>query len=65
MVQMLIDVTFLGVIIIPIFILFLALYQNLLEIPRAQQKIRRRRTKVQPYYMGTEEILYKKLKVIK
>ena len=65
MVQMLIDVTFLGVILIPIFIFFLALYQNLLEIPRAQQKIRRRRAKVQPYYVDTGEILYEELKVVK
>ncbi len=65
MIQMLIDVTFLGVILIPIFILFLALHQNLLEIPREQQKIRQRRAKVQPYYIDTEEILYEELKVVK
>ena len=65
MVQMWIDVTFLGVLLTPIFILFLALYQNLLEIPRTQQKIRRRRAEVQPYYTDREEILPVELRVVK
>ena len=65
MVQMWIDITFLGMVLVPIFILFAALYQNLLEIPRAEQKIRQRRAKAQLYYTEPEEILPMRLRVVK
>ncbi len=65
MVQMWIDITFLGMVLVPIFVLFAALYQNLLEIPRAEQKVRQERAKAQFYYTEPEEILPVKLRVIK
>ena len=65
MIKMLINVTFLGLILIPVFILFVAFYQNLLEIPRSGQRIKQRRVKEQSYYTGSEEVLSARLKVVK
>lgn len=65
MIQMLIDVTFLGLILIPIFILFVALYKNLLEAPRSGQRIKQRRVREQTYYTEPEEVLSARLKVVK
>ncbi len=65
MIQMWIDVTFLGLILIPVFILFAAFYQDLLEIPRLEQKIKRGKIKVRSSYTGQGEILPVKLRVVK
>ena len=65
MVQMWIDVTFLVMILVPIFILFAALYQNLLEIPRAEQKIKQRKVKAQSYYIKSGEASRARLRVVK
>ncbi|MDI9475292.1 MAG: hypothetical protein ACOX0L_08545 [Natronincolaceae bacterium] len=65
MVQMWIDIIFLGLVLMPIFILFAALYQNLLEIPRAEQKVRQKEIRAQPYYTESGEISPVKLRVVK
>lgn len=65
MIQMWIDITFLGLVLTPIFILFVALYQNLLEIPRARQKIRQKRIRTQSHYTKTERTMSANLKIVK
>ncbi len=65
MIQMLIDVAFLGLILIPIFILFTALYQNLIETLRLRRKTRQKKVRAQSRYAESKEILPTGLRVIK
>jgi len=64
MIQMWIDITFLGLVLTPIFILFVALYQNLLEVSGAGQKTRQKRI-VTRSYMETERTMPVNLRVVK
>jgi hypothetical protein len=70
MVQMWIDIIFLGLVLMPIFILFAALYQNLLEIPRAEQKVRQKESHIKNCVVdqiqhGDTDVIDEILKTIK
>lgn len=65
MIQMLIDVTFLGLMLTPVFILFVALYQNLLETQKPKQKIEQERISTQFYYTEPDEALPSRLRAVK
>jgi len=63
MFQMFIGLAFLGLISMPVLMLILVLYQNLLECvkPKAKQKPARARS----YYTGSDELLPAKLRIVK
>ncbi len=65
MLQMAINVIFLLLILIPVFIFFLALYQNLLIISKPRQNTNQRRVKAETYCKRTEEESPTKLRVAK
>lgn len=50
MIQMLVDVAFLVLILVPVFILFVALYQNLVETQRLKQNIRLKNARMRPHH---------------
>ncbi len=57
MIRTFINVIFLGLIVVPIFILFAALYQNLIEVSRPKQKNRQRSYETQSYYTRPKETM--------
>ncbi|HZJ76075.1 MAG TPA: hypothetical protein VFC70_00065 [Oscillospiraceae bacterium] len=65
MIQMLIDVAFLVLVLIPISILFIALYQNLIETLGLKRNTKRGKAGTQPYYTESKEVLPTRLRVIK
>lgn len=65
MFQMLIGIAFLGLITIPVFILILALRQNLLECLKPKPKAKQKHVTTKSYYKDSDELLPVKLRVIK
>lgn len=65
MFQMLTGVVFLGLILIPVFILFVTLYQNLLETAKPRQNIKPKRAVAKSNYTDSKELLSTKLRVVK